>query len=355
MSRYLRISYVLLIIIFAASFKKKTAPVPYKFPELVFFPKMPVSEINSVTVEGVELGRYLFYDPILSKNNNFSCASCHKQEAAFSDAPNAFSKGVNGDLLSRNTMPLFNLAWYPALFWDGKAASIEAQVFHPVRGNNEMNLEWEVAVERISSSNFYKYKFQQAFPNKLIDSTLITMAIAQFERTLLSYSSKYDKVLAGKAFFTKDEYDGFVLMNDMTKGDCLHCHTTDGDALTTTSTFSNNGLDTISIAKNYTDIGRGGITRIINDYGKFKIPSLRNIALTAPYMHDGRFKTLAAVLDFYSEGVNQCANIDSKMEFVHQKGAHLSKEEKHKIIAFLYTLTDSSFITDTRFSNPFKQ
>jgi len=347
------ICIVVLTTVLAIGFKVDDQPTPYQFPELKYFPEMPVSEENPVTVEGVEVGRYLFYDPILSLDNTISCASCHKQKVAFSDAPNSFSKGISGDLMSRNTMSLFNLAWYPAFFWDGKAVSIEEQVFHSVRAHNEMNLNWIIAVDRIKQSEFYRPKFTAAFGDVEIDSMLIAKAIAQFEQTLISNNSKYDKVIKGETILTKEEYEGFVLINDQTKGDCLHCHTTDADALGTTRKFSNNGLDAVFNPNDYRDKGKGGVTGESTDYGLFKIPSLRNIAVTAPYMHDGRFETLKEVLDFYSEGVNNSYNIDSKMGFAHQGGARLTKDEKEKIIAFLKTLTDSIFLTNPAYSNPF--
>ncbi len=336
----------------AFSFDKQNQPKPYPFPKLNKFPKMPYTE-NLPTIEGVELGRYLFYDTILSADYSFSCGSCHKQERAFSDSPNQFSKGINGDLMKRNTMPLFNLAWYSSFFWDGKAKSIENQVIHPVRAHDEMNLNWSEAVNRVKQSEFYTPKFEAAFGTVEIDSTLIAKAIAQFERILISNDSKYDQVLKGNTYLSTDEYEGFVLMNDQTKGDCLHCHTSDADALGTTGKFSNNGLDPFFLESDYLDKGKAGVTKNPEDLGQFKIPSLRNIAVTAPYMHDGRFNSLEEVLDFYSEGLNNSYNIDSKMGFAQQGGANLSEEEKRKIIAFLHTLTDSSFIQNPKFSNPF--
>ncbi len=325
---------------------------PYIFPELNFFPAMPRDSTNPVTVGGVALGRMLFYDPILSEDSTMSCANCHKQAHAFSDAPNAFSMGRGGAVMQRNTLPLFNLAWYPTLFWDGRAENIEAQVFHPVRTYEEMNLQWSVAAERIARNKVYRQKFREVFGAVEIDSILIGKAIAQFERTLISYRSKYDSVLAGKAYFTEEEFAGFELVNDMTKGDCLHCHSTDGDALGTIPGFSNNGLDAAQNPSDYRDKGRGVITGKTWDYGKFKIPTLRNLAFTAPYMHDGRFKTLEEVIDFYSEGVKPGANIDSKMEFVHAGGARLSTSDKRKIIAFLNTMNDYEFVSDPAFANP---
>ena len=343
----------LLLFIAISSFTSEEIGEPYPFPELRFFPEMPYTD-NPSTIEGVELGRFLFYDTILSENQTMSCGSCHQQERAFSDAPKRFSKGVNGELMTRNTMPLFNLAWYSSFFWDGRAGSLEEQVFFPVRAHSEMNLDWMVAVQRISKSSFYKSKFLKAFGNVEIDSVLIARSIAQFERTLISQDSKYDQVLRGERYFTKEEYEGFVLMNDQTKGDCLHCHTTDGDALGTTTGFSNNGLDQAKKAIDYSDIGKAGVTGKQQDIGRFRIPSLRNIEVTGPYMHDGRFNTLDQVIDFYSDGVQTSFNIDSKMEYAHQGGVHLTADEKKKIKAFLLTLTDSSFLNNPAFDNPFK-
>jgi cytochrome c peroxidase len=334
-------------------FKYVFNPTPYHFENIRYFPEMPTSKINPVTTEGVELGRFLFYDTILSENYTFSCGSCHKQEFAFSDSPNQFSKGINGELLDRNTMPLYNLAWYPSLFWDGRAASIENQVFFPVRAHKEMNLNWSIAEKRIQKSRFYKPLFKKAFGDSKIDSIRIALAIAQFERTLISSNSKFDQVLRGEKYLTDEEYEGYGLINDQTKGDCLHCHTTDGNGLGTILKFSNNGLDDYKTANDYLDKGLATNTKNPKDVGLFKIPSLRNIGITAPYMHDGRFKTLNEVLDFYSEGVNQSYNIDSKMEFAHQGGAKLTSDQKEKIISFLLTLTDSVFITNPEFSNPF--
>jgi cytochrome c peroxidase len=257
--------------------------------------------------------------------------------------------------MKRNTLPLFNLAWYPAFFWDGRAKSLEEQVFHPLRETNEMNLDWKIAARRLKEKKFYNEKFKKVFGSSKIDSVQISYAIAQFLRTLISYQSKYDQVVNGKVLFTKDEFEGFNLANDQTKGDCIHCHITDGDALGTTLVFSNNGLDSVVNPNEFKDKGRGAVTGKTSDNGKFKVPSLRNLAFTAPYMHDGRFKTLDEVINFYSEGLQKSANIDSKMEFVHQGGAKLKSEEKRKIISFLLTLSDSTFIANTAFSNPFQQ
>jgi len=342
-----------IIAILFSSISVHNKPVPYQFPKLLNFPAMPTSTENLVTNEGVELGRYLFYDPILSFDSTISCATCHQQKHAFSDSPKKLSEGFGRALQKRNTPPLFNLAWYQALFWDGRAKSIEAQVSHPIRESKEMNMNWDELIKRISRQAHYRKKFQMAFNSNIIDSSQIIKAISQFERTLLSYSSKYDKVINNEAKYNADELEGFELVNDMTKGNCLHCHTTDGDVLGTTGGFSNNGLDEIKNAETFLDAGFGKITNNKSDFGKFKIPSLRNLAFTTPYMHDGRFKSLEEVLDFYSEGLKNSPSIDSKMEFIHQGGSKLTNLEKKKIIAFLKTLNDSAFITNKNFGNPF--
>lgn len=327
----------------------------YIFPDLHFFPKMPVSESNPVTVEGAALGRYLFYDPILSLDSTISCSSCHHQNSAFSDSPNSFSTGFHRERSNRNSMPLFNLAWYPSLFFDGRANTLEAQISHPITSKSEMNMNWSLVLKKLNSNVFYRIKFKTLYRTKTIDSVQVTNVIAQFLRTLISNHSKFDSVMIGKGKFTKDEYKGFVLMNNQLKGDCLHCHPTDGNGLTTTLKYSNNGLDPIYNSDDYNDKGRGAVTGNEKDNGKFMIPSLRNIALTSPYMHDGRFKTLEEVLNFYSSGVHMSVNIDSKMTYAYQKGVKLTEQEKHDIIMFLKTLTDSSFINDSQFSDPFKK
>lgn len=344
----------LIFLVLLVSFTLKNRLTPYQFPELVFFPKMPVNSDNIPTIEGVELGRFLFYDTILSENYSMSCASCHNQARAFSDGPKQFSKGNKGILTRRNTLPLFNLAWYEGFFWDAKSITIEEQVFHPVRDKNEMNLDWKLAVKRLKKSSLYSKKFKKVFHSNTIDSIMVSKAIGQFLRTLISYESKFDRVLNGKDYLTKDEFKGFELINDMKKGNCLHCHTTDANSLGTTGGFSNNGLDEAINISEFLDKGLGAITNIEKDYGKFKIPSLRNLIFTAPYMHDGRFETLEEVIDFYNEGIKMSPTLDSKIIFNHSNGMGLSKIEKEQIILFLKTMSDSVFVSKKQFSNPFK-
>ena len=317
------------------------------------FPEIPVSKSNPLTEEGIELGRRLFYDPILSADESFSCASCHQQQFAFSDGKSK-GVGIHGDTLVRNTPGLFNLVWSPQLFWDGRAHSLEAQVFEPVRKHNEMDLKWSVAVKRIKKNKQYRAMFQSVFGSTKIDSVKVAKAIAQFERSMISSNSKFDQVLRGERFLSESEYRGFILINDQNKGNCLHCHTSDGDALGTNGQIVNNGLQQYR-NDNTSDRGMANITGSEKDVGKFKIPSLRNLVFTAPYMHDGRFESLEEVVDFYSEGVINAPETDPRMANAKQGGMHLSDQEKKDIVNFLRTMSDSSFVSNPAFSSPFEQ
>ena len=345
---------IFVLLLFCFGFGITEVGKEYHFPEMFMFPEIPKADY-AVTNEGVALGRYLFYDTILSSNYSMSCGSCHQQKFAFSDGASRFSRGANGVLQRRNTLPLFNLAWQASFFWDGRAKSIEEQVFHPITDSNELNLSVKVVLARLNASQFYRNQFERVFGSGPIDSAMVVVAIAQFERTLLSYRSKFDSAIKGKVALSEDELRGFVLMNDMTKGDCLHCHTTDSDPVGSTFEFSNNGLDIVNEPEKYPDGGRGAITGRTVDNGRFKIPSVRNLKFTAPYMHDGRFETLEEVLQFYSTGVKMSAGIDSKMGFAHKGGAHLTQKEQECIIAFLNAMSDSAFTTDSSFSNPFRR
>jgi len=328
---------------------------PYKFPTLPYFPPLPVSADNPVTVEGAELGRMLFYDPVLSKDSSLSCSSCHQQRYAFSDGPQTFSTGLAGQTMVRNTPALFNLAWYPAFFWDGRAASLEEQVSHPVRVAGELGAGWDVVVDRLERGVRYPEKFYRAFGTDAVDSVLAAKAIAQYLRTLISANSLYDRALRREYFFTEDERAGFVLANEQNKGDCLQCHTTDSDALGTARGFSNNGLELSAGPETYLDVGRGAVTGRRSDLGQFKVPSLRNVAVTAPYMHDGRFSTLEEVIDHYSDAVHGGPYVDPRMGSASRGGANLSALEKRQLLQFLHTLTDTTFLSDNRFGDPFQE
>ncbi|MDO6676546.1 cytochrome c peroxidase [Tenacibaculum sp. 1_MG-2023] len=317
--------------------------IPELFQQKLIAPVIPTN--NPLTEEGIALGKKLFFDPILSKDNTQSCASCHNPKRAFTD-DTQFSEGVDGKFGTRNSMPLFNLAWNfdERFMWDGKELSIERQVFSPVRNPIEMHSNWENVAEKLQEHAEYPTLFQQAFGASKIDSTLVTKAIAQFERTLISGNSKFDQFLLGKVELTPEEQNGFNVFMEETRGDCFHCHGSDNNPLWTDNKFHNNGLD-----ETFTDLGLGAVTGDPNDNGKFKSPSLRNLKFTAPYMHDGRFVTLEEVINHYSEGLKQSSTIDPLMKKVNQGGVQLSGKDKADLKAFLLSLSDDDFVNNPNF------
>ena len=317
--------------------------VPSLFEEKLIQPVIPAN--NPLTEEGIALGKKLFFDPILSRNESQSCASCHDPKNAFTDT-NQFSEGVDGIKGSRNAMPLFNLAWnFDERFtWDGKDFSLEQQAFEPVTNPIEMHSNWTTIAEKLQQNATYVTLFKHAFGTSKIDSVLVTKAIAQFERTLISANSKFDKYLEGTEQLTSNELNGFNVFMDENRGDCFHCHGSPNNPLWTNNKFHNNGLDA-----SFTDLGLGKITGDPNDNGKFKTPSVRNLAFTAPYMHDGRFTTLDDVITHYSEGLQQSPTIDPLMKKINQGGVLLSPQDKADLKAFLLTLSDDEFIDNIDF------
>ncbi len=302
-------------------------------------PPMPVPEDNPMTHEGVRLGKRLFFDPILSADNSLACAGCHLPEGAFSDQGNAVSTGIDGSKGRRNAMPLFNLAWQDRFNWHGSANSLEEQAFEPVTNPNEMKAEWPKVTDELEGTEPYPKLFYKAFGVTDIDSTHVVKAIAQYERTLISGNSKFDRYLDGKVSLTPKEAAGFNVYMSESKGDCFHCHGDPSNPLWTDGQFHNNGLDAT-----FSDIGLAEVTGDPNHRGLFKTPSIRNLAFSAPYMHDGRFQTLDEVIDHYSEGLTDSPTIDPLMKKVDQGGVQLSPQEKEELKAFLLTLSDTSFI-----------
>lgn len=266
----------------------------YQLEQPSILPPIPVSDSNPLTTEGVELGRRLFYDPILSANNTQSCASCHAQQFGFTDNLRQFSIGIDGIAGNRNAMAIINLPYVTPLFWDGRSASLEDQALQPVTNPIEMHNTWEKAVDDLMKSVDYRVRFYKAFGSKQITKELVARAIAQFERTLISGKSKYDLAITpgSGVFLTDQEYLGYTLFINE-EGDCFHCHTP-GSNLFSDNKFHNNGLDTVSNVNDYADKGLGDITKNPEDNGYFRTTTLWNIELTAPYMHDGRFQTLWA-------------------------------------------------------------
>ncbi|MCB0458203.1 MAG: cytochrome-c peroxidase [Flavobacteriaceae bacterium] len=319
--------------------------IPPFFEESILPPDLPKD--NPLTVEGVALGKKLFFDPILSANATQACADCHRPQNAFSD-PRRFSVGIDGSLGTRNSMPLHNLAWNYSgkFFWDGRAGSLEAQIFEPVTNPIEMANTWPNAVATLQNSTVYPPMFDAAFGSSTIDSVKVSKAIAQFLRTLITSNSRFDQYQRGEIELTASETNGLNLFLNEAKGDCFHCHGNDLTPLWTDNNFHNNGLDPFP-----TDRGLGKVTGDPRDDGKFKSPSLRNLAFTAPYMHDGRFQTLEEVIDHYSEGLVYSETIDPLMKKVAQGGVQLSEQEKADLKAFLLSLSDPSFINNPDFQN----
>lgn len=308
------------------------------------FPKVVPSKDNPLTEEGVTLGRKLFFDPILSKNNNVSCGSCHLQSMSFSDN-RKLSVGTNGENTKFHSMPLFNMAWMNEFFWNGRAKSREEQALKPVVNPLEMDLSWPEAVARLQEDSDYPFLFNLAFGTFQIDSILVAKALVQFEMTLISSNSKYDRFKRGEQAFTLEEEYGYTIFNTE-MGDCFHCHMDNG--LVTDNGFHNNGLD------NDADLKPGlfEVTDNPDDFGRFKTPTLRNLIFTAPYMHDGRFETIDQVIDFYSDSVQVNQTVDVLMKKAHQGGLGLKPDQKAALKAFLLTMTDSTILTNPAYQNP---
>lgn len=350
---------ILCLGLFSCKKDKPNEPTPYTFTIPSGYPQ-PLQPSDNITMqEGVELGRHLFYDTRLSGNNSMSCATCHKQEHAFSDNLR-FSTGINGQVGTRNSMSLVNLAFNPnqTFFWDGRAETIEKQIFEPVRNPIEMASDWNTVVQKVKAEPLYKDLFINAFGSDAVDSVRISKAIAQFLRTIISFEAPFDKWARGEGTLTAQELNGLNLIQSQTKGDCFHCHNS-SDRLFSRYGHTNNGLDPQSAWSNPNfDFGRYKITGVASDKAKFKVPTLRNIMLTAPYMHDGRFATIEDVLvEHYLTGGQVSETIDPLMEYSPQirpndPGLNLTPQEVQDIIAFLHTLTDTDLTTNPKFSNP---
>jgi cytochrome c peroxidase len=311
--------------------------IPQIFSDNIIPPLIPID--NPQTAEGVALGKKLFFDTLLSGDQSMACATCHNPQSAFTNNT-ATSFGIDGASGIRNAMPLFNLAWnYTERFnWDGKELSLERQALEPVENPLEMHSNWADVVKRLQNHPEYPQLFLEAFSARTITKELATKAIAQFERTLISANSKFDKYYLGEATLTPQELNGLDVFLREDKGDCFHCHGNPNNPLWTNNDFHNNGLDAL-----FTDLGLGAVTGDPNDNGKFRTPSIRNLAFTAPYMHDGRFATLEEVINFYSEGLQNSPTIDPLMKKVNLGGIQLSAKDKADLKAFLLSLSDDSF------------
>ena len=312
---------------------------------------------NPITKEGFELGRLLFYDTILSFNRSVSCASCHQQQFAFSDN-RRLSTGALGMQTKRNSMSIVNLIWQDKFFWDGRVNTLEEQAINPITSPFEMNMSLDTVISRLENSTLYQEKFESTFGSSQITVDRLVKAIGQFERALISGNSKFDLYKKGLYKLSPSEKRGEKLFYthpepsvNLRGGNCGDCHS---GFLTTDNSFRNNGLPFL----NTEDLGVEETSGNRLDRRKFKTVSLRNISLTAPYMHDGRFNTLEEVLDHYNDHINSNENTDPLiMDASNSEGKEtlgLSAEEKKDIIKFLHLLTDDEFLTNEKFSNPFK-
>lgn len=328
---------------------------------------------NALTNAGATLGRVLFYDPILSQNRSIACASCHAQDKGFGD-PSTFSEGFAGGKTTRNAMPILNARYYRngRFFWDQRAATLEEQVVGPIQNEVEMGLTLPEAVSRVQAQPYYPPLFQRAFGDQQITSDRIAKSLAQFARSIVSYRSRFDQglaqagdVAASFANFSQEENQGKALF--LGRAGCAACHLDSGPPAGPPQPRPNQALFYIEIATNngldaQVDVGDDGVGDISGraaDKGRFKSPSLRNIAVTGPYMHDGRFTTLTQVIEHYNSGVQAHPNLDPRLRTsptgpVVPKRLGLTAAEVQSIAAFLSTLTDEALQTDRSFSDPFR-
>ncbi len=318
---------------------------PYRLTISQFAPTPDLPRDNPLTVEGVALGSQLFFDRRLSSGDRQSCANCHNPHLAFAQ-PRRFSRGVDGLLGTRNAMPLENLAWRNSFFWDGRAATLREQVLQPIQNPVEMHESLASAVAKISADSDYHRMFTKTFGSPEINVDKIARALEQFLLVQVSFDAKFDRVMNGRAQFTAQEQRGFELFNteyDPYHGqfgaDCFHCH---GGPLFQSQDFANNGLDSV-----FRDLGRYQATKRVGDGGKFSVPSLRNVAVTAPYMHDGRFRTLDEVVEHYCTGMKRSATLDPNLAKHPDGGLPLKAVDKRALVAFLKTLTDEKFLPPT--------
>jgi cytochrome c peroxidase len=336
-----------------------TAPPVYDdTPYVLSYGSLPAPRLpqdNKLTEQKVLLGRMLFYETMLSKDGSQACASCHLQADGFSD-PNRFSVGVEGLLGNRQAMPVFNMAWHTnEFFWDGRATLLRDQALKPIQDPLEMNETLENVIGKLNDSKMYRDQFVRAFDSEVITEEKLALALEQFMLSIVSNQSKYDRYLAGEVELTESEERGLMLFEgeynpffpEFSGADCFHCH---GGKNFENDQYANNGLDTDAT---FTDLGRENVTQNPADRAKFKVPSLRNVAITAPYMHDGRFQTLEQVIDHYNEGINNSSTVDPTVEYTRELGLFLTPQDKIDLINFLHTLTDEVMMSEPAYQSPF--
>jgi cytochrome c peroxidase len=307
---------------------------PAHFPEVVY--KL---ENNLVTEDGFQLGKALFYDGILSRDGSISCGSCHIQSWAFTHHGHDLSHGIDDKLGTRNTPAIQNMAFYKEFFWDGGVHDLDFLPLVPIENPVEMDERLPNVLSKLRAHPQYPARFEKVFGSKEITTAHFLKALSQFMVMLVSSNSRYDQWKQNQGTLTNEELAGYEIFQQK----CSSCHSTE---LFTDQSYRNNGL---SIEHNQ-DPGRFEITRQETDRHRFKVPSLRNVARSRPYMHDGRFSSLRDVLNHYAEGVHNTPNLDPLLKHNGKPGIPLTADEKNKIIAFLHTLTDEQFLTDPRFA-----
>jgi cytochrome c peroxidase len=311
-----------------------------KFTNPKGFPK-PVYNFkeNKITPDGFLLGRRLFYDPILSRDSSTSCASCHQRFAAFAHIDHPLSHGINGLIGKRNVPAIQNMIWQNSFMWDGGVNHLDVQPLTPIQSPVEMDESLGNIIKKLERSDVYTDMFHKAFHEKEITSARMLKAIAQFVSLMISNNSRYDKFLMKEEKFTDSELNGLKIF----RVKCENCHK---EPLFTDNSFRNNGLKP---DPSLNDLGRYAITGINSDSMKFKVPGLRNVEMTYPYMHDGRFNTLEEVVSHYSDSKSFSVNADASLS----KIGEMSVKDKSDVVAFLKTLTDRTFLYDRRFADPF--
>jgi len=336
--RKLLVTGLLAVLIFSEGFRKKHAvsiEVPAGWPKPVYnFRKYPLSE------KKIQLGRLLFYDPVLSRDSTISCASCHAPFNTFTHVDHSLSHGIEGRIGTRNSPVLINLAWSSSFMWDGAIGHLDEQAQAPISNPLEMDEHMPHVAAKLQSSRKYADLFYDAFGERQISEEAVLQSLSQFMLTLVSANAKYDKVMAGTEKFSDNEARGYALF----RNNCAVCHT---EPLFTNGGFENNGL---AVDDSLRDMGRIKVTHNSGDSLKFKVPTLRNIEYSQPYMHDGRFKTLGQVLNNYIMGIHQSPTLNPVL----RKGIYLTAEQKADLAAFLHTLSDKAFLTDARFAMPGK-
>ena len=319
------------------------------------FPTPTIAADNQLTLQGVKLGRMLFYEKRLSGDGTQACASCHLQEFAFTDTAK-FSTGIRGNQGGRQAMTVFNMAWHGNEFlWDGSAHLLRDQALLPIQDELEMDETLENVVAKLSESQTYKDQFTRAFGSDEVTNEKVSLALEQFMNSITSTNSRYDDFLSDTTVFSASEKRGFDLFTtdynpffpEESGADCQHCHSGfnfENDK------YMNNGLDGEG---QFADNGREKATKNASDKAKFKVTSLRNIALTAPYMHDGRFQSLEEVVEHYNSEIKASATLDRALEQTREKGLFLTEQDKTDLVAFLKTLTDKDLTTNPEYSSPF--